>query len=573
VRTVLIIGATGIFGKRLARHLLSFEGIELIVSSRSREKAAALVEELGQNLNKDKTAPKITGIALDHNFEFENILRELKPFIVVDCSGPFQGVGFDTAKTALSCGAHFIDIADARDYLKNFKASLSNLAGKSAKVALGGASSTPTLSTAVVEDITLGWRRVDTIDICISPAGKSEVGQALISAIVSYAGKKIPVWRDGQLSTTLGWGNSWVVTIPELGRRRVAAADTLDAENLGQKFNVASSVTFSAGLESSIEQWGLQFLARLRKIGVLKNLTPLIPLLLAARKITRFTCSDRGGMVVDILGLNAKGTLTKTRWSLLAEQDHGPFVPILPAAAAVKLLLAKKLKPGARLAFNSLSLADIEVEMAPYAITTKVETETFKQGAFLAHLGKEKTEKLPAAVKAFHLPQSAPVWVGEADVVANTKFIPTLMAKIMGFPASGKKIELTVTVERHCDLERPQQLKETWTRNFAGRAFSSTLEARKDGTFSEAFGLISFKIGLDANEDGLTMPVVGWSFLGIPLPKFLAPHSQAREFEDALGRFNFDVKLTLPLLGQFAHYKGWLTPSYSNVPRHPAANR
>ena len=44
----------------------------------------------------------------------------------------------------------------------------------------------------------------------------------------------------------------------------------------------------------------------------------------------------------------------------------------------------------------------------------------------------------------------------------------------------------------------------------------------------------------------------------LPLPRFLAPRSQARAFVDDTGRYRFDVPITLPLIGALVHYRGWL---------------
>ena len=52
--------------------------------------------------------------------------------------------------------------------------------------------------------------------------------------------------------------------------------------------------------------------------------------------------------------------------------------------------------------------------------------------------------------------------------------------------------------------------------------------------------------------------VGAWVFLG--LPRFLAPRSDTREYQDEQGRFRFDVRLSLPLIGLLAHYRGWLMP-------------
>ena len=53
----------------------------------------------------------------------------------------------------------------------------------------------------MAQHLTQGWQRVDTIDIAITPGGKSEVGRSVIEAILSYVGKEVPVavLRDGDM--------------------------------------------------------------------------------------------------------------------------------------------------------------------------------------------------------------------------------------------------------------------------------------------------------------------------------------------------------------------------------------
>ncbi|MFD1333930.1 saccharopine dehydrogenase, partial [Methylopila musalis] len=176
------------------------------------------------------------------------------------------------------------------------------------------------------------------MDIAITPGGRGEVGPAVIAAILTYAGRPVPVWREGELQWTTGWVDSRRMRVPRLGDRRVAAVETVDAQSLGPDVAVTSRVAFYAGLESRIEQYGLMALARMRRAGLVGRLDGLIPLLVAARRATRITTSDRGGMVVAVTGLDASGALTHARWSLLAEQEHGPQVPTLATAAVVRAI-------------------------------------------------------------------------------------------------------------------------------------------------------------------------------------------------------------------------------------------
>jgi len=184
--------------------------------------------------------------------------------------------------------------------------------------------------------------------------------------------------------------------------------------------------------------------------------------------------------------------------------------------------------------------------------------QCWAKGIFEENLGRETFDMMPAALRALHGHAGVPVWSGHSEVKAAGWFLPRLLAKLFGFPASGSHIPVIVTVDR--EFSEDGFSKETWVRNFSGRRFSSVLRHDEDGTFRETFGPISFRLGLAADRESLVMPVTGWKLGALPLPRFLAPRSRTREYEDEQGRFCFDVELTLPVLGLFAHYKGWLMP-------------
>lgn len=553
-RRVLVIGGTGVFGKRLARHLLTFEGIELFISSRT----AATAENLVKELKASNPEVPVHGLALDLHKNLQTSLDQIRPFVVVDCSGPFQSANFDAARTILKAGAHLVDLADARDYLANFSGQLDELARAQGVAALTGASSTPALSTCVVDHLTQGWQRVDTIDMCIVPGGKSEVGRSVIEAIMSYAGKQVPIWRDGRLSNVTGWRNARVVDIPDLGRRRVAAVETLDAEYLGPLHKVTSRVSFSAGLESPIEQKGIEAIAALRQRGLLPSPEFLIPMLLKARRLTRIPTSERGGMLVDIRGLDVHGRFTQARWSLVARRDHGPFIPILPAAAALEKLLRGDVPPGASLASNEVALPDILKQMAPYNITTDTDLAHVGRGIFDTRIGAEDFRRLPAMLQDFHHQTALPVWSGKADIEGGRGFIAKSLARLFGFPKAGQNVPVTIRIDR--TISRDGKPVERWTRIFAGKPLTSVLRHRTNGSFTENFPPFTFTLPVSSNRDGIEMPVSGWRLGWLPLPRVLAPRSETREYQDEQGRFRFDVRLTVPVVGLLAHYRGWLKP-------------
>jgi saccharopine dehydrogenase-like NADP-dependent oxidoreductase len=367
-KRILLIGGTGVFGTRLARHLARDEGIELFISSRSQSKADKVAATIS-------TKHPVQGVAIDHAVNLAQQLNAIKPFAVVDCSGPFQSADYTSAKAIIQSGAHLVDLADARNYLSGFSEHLNALAVRNGVTALTGASSTPALSFCVVQSLTMGWTQIDSIDIAITPGGKSEVGRAVIEAIFSYAGKPVPIWKNGKLEQATGWTKARRITVPRLGNRRVALVETLDAQFLGPLHKVKNRVTFSAGLESKLEQFGVEAIAHLRKRGLCPDPKILVPTLLKLREITRIPTSDKGGMMVEISGLDAACKPIKKTWSLLAINDQGPNIPILPAAACIKKLMTQDMLQGATLAAQRLTLDDILIQMAHWGEDIKVQTQ------------------------------------------------------------------------------------------------------------------------------------------------------------------------------------------------------
>lgn len=552
--SILIIGGTGVFGKRLVRHLSMQRDLALYVSSRHEAKAAAFTKSL-----KDPTA-ELHPLQLDTRVNLQEQLDHLQPRIVVDCSGPFQGASYDTAQAAVAAGAHFIDLADARDYLAGFAEALDATAQQNKVSALTGASSTPTLSTCVARHLTEGWRRVDTIDIAITPGGKSEVGQSVILAILSYAGKEVPIWLAGRLSKTIGWQNAQKIHVPGLGKRRVATVETNDAEYLGPLLDVQSRVSFSAGLESWIEQRGIEAIAALRKHRFIGSVSALIPLLLNARKITRIPTSSSGGMLVRLGGLDADGVMTEATWSLVAHQDHGPNIPILPAAATIRKLLSGSANQGADFAHAVLSLADIQSEMQAYDIRTVTSSVPTHQSIFEAALGRNGMTALPQKLQQFHGAPGPVLWSGKADVIRGKSALSRLIGWIFKFPQTGRGMPVTVSIDRTRSLQ--DEPIEVWTRTFAGKSMTSVLSCQVDRLIQERFAPFTFGLKLERDAKSIQMPLRHWRVGRLPLPVFLAPRSETTEQIDSNGRFRFDVRLSAPLIGLLVHYRGWLEPAH-----------
>lgn len=550
IRRVLLIGATGTFGAKLARHLSKLDSIELILTSRNVERAGAAAAELVSA----GTKCYVSGLAFDYGRASSDFFSRLKPFLVIDASGPFQAADFKLARTAIESGAHWIDLADARGHILNFSASLDALARAKGVTAYAGASSTPALSTAVVADLTKGWQRIDTATFAIFPAGDGPAGPSVIRAVLSYAGQPIPVWRSGRLESELGWGRLTRRSVRGLGNRITSPVETADADLVSQLFSVQSRVSFEAGLESRVEHLGLFVLAKLRSARWLGDLSWLTRPLELGRGITRLFSSGNSGMTVNVTGLGANGKHQASCWTLIAKQSAGPNVPVLPALALTRRLLSGDYPPGATPASGTLTLSEIEAEMRSLPIETSQSTNVSTSVSLVEMaIGKDAYGALPEPLQAFHSNTGAPVWSGMANVEAGTGLLARIIGRVFGFPPSDRDVPVTVTVDRRGG-------RETWTRDFGGRRFFSVLAPAGRGQVAEAFGPFRILLKLASRDGAILMPVAGWKLGWFPLPRRLAPRSETREYCGENGRFGFDVRISAPFVGLIAHYKGWLEP-------------
>ena len=365
-RTVLVVGGTGAFGGRLVRGLIDTTDFAVAIAGRDLDRATAVAAALG---------PRVRALRLDAVTVTAEDLRASGAFVVVDAAGPFQGASYRLARAAIEAGLHYVDLADGRDFVAGFVA-LDEAAKAAGVVALTGASSTPALSHAVLDRLTEGWRRIDTIEIAISPGNRnSPRGLSVIRAILSYTGKPVRVFDGGAWTARPGWG--WPVRreMPGLGKRWLSLCETPDLDLVPARYAPKQTAMFRAGLELSVMHLGLSLAGMLVRARLLPSLVPFArPFRWMAERL-KGVGSDRGGMVVEVRGIDAAGVAARAVWSLVAEAGDGPAVPTLPALVAIRALADGSLsQPGARVCAGVLNLDAIEREFAPYRISTHLET-------------------------------------------------------------------------------------------------------------------------------------------------------------------------------------------------------
>jgi NAD(P)-dependent dehydrogenase (short-subunit alcohol dehydrogenase family) len=357
---VVVIGGFGNFGTRICRRLSEEAGIEVVATSRRAIQISAGTTRPVSELDVDAPA-------------FSVALRALRPDVVIHCAGPYQGQDYRVVKDALACGAHYIDLADGRQFVAEFASHNHALALSAARAAVSGASTLPALSSAVIDHLALRFSRIDEIDIAIAPGQNAPRGTATMAAVLSYAGHGFPWLENGVWRTAHGWQELRRLKFP-FGARYAAACDVPDLVLLPQRYPGVRTVTFRAALEVPLEHYALWCIAGLRRIGIpLPVESWAVPLTRLGAWLDRFG-SDCGGMSVRVVGYREPGVRQSTTWNLMARSNHGPEIPCMAAVLlTLKLAAGARLVSGARPCIGMLTLSEFQSEFARWDISTHID--------------------------------------------------------------------------------------------------------------------------------------------------------------------------------------------------------
>lgn len=181
---VLVIGAGGVFGSRLAEGLLR-NRFAVFLAGRDSARAEAVARRLRAMF----PDAEIATARIDTATVTPADLTTTGATIVADAAGPFQGAQPTAARAAIAAGLSYVDLADGRDFVAAFSV-LDKAAKGAGVVALTGCSSTPALSRAVLDHLTADWREVVSVEAAISPGAKAPRGLSVMRAILS--------WLDGR---------------------------------------------------------------------------------------------------------------------------------------------------------------------------------------------------------------------------------------------------------------------------------------------------------------------------------------------------------------------------------------
>jgi saccharopine dehydrogenase-like NADP-dependent oxidoreductase len=552
-RRVLVCGGTGSFGSRLVEGLVATSNLDVIIAARNVDRADMLQADLQARF----PGRRIEVSQFDATTANAHDLRRLEVWCVADTAGPFQTRKPALVEAAISARCHYVDIADARDFVAAIDGF--DAAARAANIlVVSGASSTPALSNAVLDRLTDGWHRIDRIEVAISPGNRQPRGLSVVKAILASAGQPIRVFRGGTWSQVHGMAMLARRRMPGLGRRWLFLFDTPDLDLIVNRFAPRCDALFRAGLELAIPHLALWVLSKLVVIGLLPSLLPLARPLRALAERLRSRGSSRGGMSVSVEGVDRDGRAGKATWALVAQED-GPNVPILPALALIRALANGRISQrGAMPCVGLLSLADIASEFDRFRIITRLK---FTPRALFARALGSRFTILPDAIQKAHHVNDVLLLQGRATIDGAKTPLARAIARLIGFPSEGRDVPVSVTM-------RITNGGEEWTRAFGRMQFRTRLTPINGcpHRLVERFGPCTFELHLTPRSDGLDYLITSGRISFIPLPSVLIPHSLATERVDDAGRFRFDVPIALSGLGLLVHYRGWLGADVQGLP-------
>ncbi|MCH2038437.1 MAG: saccharopine dehydrogenase NADP-binding domain-containing protein [Rickettsiales bacterium] len=361
VTNILIIGGYGNFGSFIARKLASESNIALHIGGRNLEKAQEFARAL-------EAKNPVQAVRLDIHNDIESSLEEINPDIVIHTSGPFQNQNYRVAVACIETGCHYIDLADAREFVVDIN-SLDNRAKDAHVLVCSGASSVPCLTAAVIDRYHDQFHPLEAVEYAISTAQMTNRGLATTKGVLSYAGKPFETLIDGSMQSVYGWMDIKWRRFWKLNQRGISNCDVPDLDLFPHRYPSLKNIRFRAGLELKTLQVMLAFFAWLVKIRLLPSLQPLSWLFWKTSFLFDWLGSNQSGFYMSLSGPNVEGNHHSITYDLVAKNGDGIYIPCIPA-----IILAKKISnnnlgtTGATACIDLISLEEYQHEMSDFDI-------------------------------------------------------------------------------------------------------------------------------------------------------------------------------------------------------------
>ena len=179
--------------------------------------------------------------------------------------------------------------------------------------------------------MTADWQAVDRISAALAPSPYAGIGETIVRAIISYAGKATALRRAGQTATAYPFTECLRATIAAPGRlpletRLFALIDVPDYRILPQLWPEVRDVWVAVGTQPEFLFKALIASAWLVRWRLLPSLNPFIRLILIAMSAMRWG-ERRSGMFVQVEGRDGQGPRISARLAPSGRGRPRPYDP------------------------------------------------------------------------------------------------------------------------------------------------------------------------------------------------------------------------------------------------------
>jgi saccharopine dehydrogenase-like NADP-dependent oxidoreductase len=348
---IVILGGYGTFGSLIADQLARPDA-QLVIAGRDARKGQAFASSLAAGFVRCDARSKAS-------------LRDVVSGtnLLINAAGPFQTKDYSIPQTCIEHGCHYVDLGDGREYVAGI-VQLHESAKAHHVFVCAGASTTPAITSAVVAELRPSLQPIRSIKVALTAGNRNPAGISTIASILTYVGRPVRVWKDGQWCEMTGWGAGEFIDFPRpVGRRRVQLCDVPDLELFPQLFE-AESIIFKAGVELTLFNYVISLLAHLRKLRPALHLPALAAPLVTLSKLFKGLGTFHGSFAVwvtDVAGQEKALALVASR--------NGPRVPSAPAVLVARKLLCGDIPAyGAFPCVGFISLAEFADYLARFGI-------------------------------------------------------------------------------------------------------------------------------------------------------------------------------------------------------------
>ncbi len=363
---ILVLGASGQFGRRLCRRLIHLDGLHLLLGGRDEQRLKVTRCQL-HAVKPDAPIDTFTwDIAVPG---LADLLRAHKINLVIHLAGPFQGQDYTVAEACLEAEAAYIDMADGRDFVAKFS-KLDAAAREKGIPLVTGASTLPAFSTAIVDGMVENFSQLCGVDYGICAGVKSGLGLATLKAVLSYCGKPYPVLNDGKRVTIFGLGRPRHHDFPSpVGRRYVVDCDIPDHDLFPARYATLRQMDFGSCIDVPGLARMLSLMSGCARKGLIKDWNGLSILIAPAVDAMKLLGSPHSGFFMCLEGKGPQGNPKKMQLEVLARDGSGLEIPVTPVILLVKKMLRGDLLPsGAYPCMGLFSLAALKQELSSYPI-------------------------------------------------------------------------------------------------------------------------------------------------------------------------------------------------------------